>query len=85
VFHPTGYNGLGTPIVDHYSTVYATLPEYADPRDGRVYSAEGYNVPVAVPLAPNVEHTYNYGWGIPSSRRTPISRFVPEAHLIRQQ
>jgi hypothetical protein len=54
------------------------MPEYSDPRDGRVYSAEGYNVPIAMPLAPNVEHQYNYGWGIPSSRLTPISRFIPE-------
>jgi hypothetical protein len=58
--------------------VYATMPEYADPRDGRVYSHEGYNVPVAVPLAPVVENQYNYGWGIPSSRLTPVSRFIPE-------
>ncbi len=79
---PTGYCGMGTPVVDCYSMVYATLPEYADPRDGRVYSAEGFNVPVAMPLAPNVEHTYNYGWGIPSSRLTPISRFINETGVV---
>ncbi|MGE5191850.1 MAG: hypothetical protein ACM3U2_05065, partial [Deltaproteobacteria bacterium] len=42
-------------------------PYYCDPRDQRVYSAHGYNVPVTVPLAPMVRH-FNYGWGIPSSR-----------------
>ena len=41
------------------------------------------NVPVAMPLAPNVEHQYNYGWGIPSSRLTPISRFIPEGQVVR--
>jgi hypothetical protein len=40
---------------------------YCDYRDRLVYSAEGYNVPVTVPLAPNCR-IYNYGWGIPSSR-----------------
>lgn len=44
------------------------LGYHCDPRDTRLYSAQGYDVPVAVPLAPNVKHTYNYGWGIPSSR-----------------
>lgn len=39
-----------------------------DPRDTQLYPAQGYNVPVAVPLAPVVKHTYNYGWGVPSSR-----------------
>ncbi len=42
---------------------------YCDPRDTRIYSAQGYNVPVTVPLAP-VCRTYNYGWGIPSTRLT---------------
>jgi hypothetical protein len=40
---------------------------YCDSRDLQVYSAQGYNVPVTVPLAP-VCRTFNYGWGIPSSR-----------------
>ena len=79
---PGTHCGMRTPVVDCYSMVYATLPEYADPRDGRVYSAEGFNVPVAMPLAPNVEHTYNYGWGIPSSRLTPISRFINEGGVV---
>jgi len=57
-----------------YDIVYAVNPCYFDKRDGRAYSAQGWGVPMAVPLAPNVEHTYNYGWGIPSSRLTPVSR-----------
>jgi hypothetical protein len=40
---------------------------YCDPRDQRLYSAQGFNVPVTVPLAP-VCRSYNYGWGIPSVR-----------------
>ena len=57
-----------------YDIVYAADPNYFDSRDGRVYSAQGYGIPMSVPLAPNVEHAYSYGWGIPSSRLTPISR-----------
>lgn len=81
--YPEGCGGRGCAIVDKYSMVYATMPEYADPRDGRVYAHEGYNVPVAMPLAPNVHYQYNYGWGIPSSRITPISRFIPEGQYVR--
>lgn len=56
-----------------YDITYAVNPCYFDRRDGRVYSAAGYGVPMAVPLAPNVGYTYNHGWGVPSSRLTPIS------------
>lgn len=42
---------------------------YCDPRDRLLYSAQGYNVPVTVPLAP-VCRTCNYGWGVPSTRLT---------------
>ncbi|MFQ5731217.1 MAG: hypothetical protein ACE5KM_04585 [Planctomycetaceae bacterium] len=72
-------DGCGTgnrhcwPIIS-YDIRYPANPLYFDGRDGRVYSAQGYGVPMAVPLAPNVEHAYNYGWGIPASRLTPISR-----------
>lgn len=70
---PNGYPPFG-----HYRMVYPADPSYFDQRDGQVYAAAGYNGPVSVPLAPNVGHTYNYGWGIPSSRVTPISRgYVP--------
>ncbi len=48
---------------------------YCDPRDLRVYSAVGYNVPVTVPLAPNVR-TFNYGWGIPSSRLSQAGTYA---------
>lgn len=47
---------------------YVQLGQYSDIRDTRLYSAQGYDVPVAVPLAPIVKHTYHYGWGVPSSR-----------------
>ena len=53
---------------------YPVNPYHFDQRDGRIYAAQGYGHPVGVPLAPNVEHTYNYGWGIPSSRLSPVSR-----------
>lgn len=59
-----------------YDITYAVNPYYQDPRDTRVYSAQGWGVPMAVPLAPVVGNTYNYGWGMPSSRMTPISRPV---------
>ncbi len=47
-------------------------PGYADPRDAQIYAAQGAGVPVAVPLAPVVQYTYNYGWGVPSSRLTRV-------------
>jgi hypothetical protein len=46
---------------------------YRDPRDSEVYSAVGYNVPVAVPLPPVVKYQYQYGWGIPASRLTRVT------------
>lgn len=76
-FIPTGCCGSGCPIAGRYRMVYAVEPHYADPRDGGVYSAQGYGVPIAVPLAPNVGHTYNYSWGLPASRLTPISHVGP--------
>jgi hypothetical protein len=57
-----------------YCMTYAVSPWYCDPRDGRVYSAYGWGAPMTVPLAPTVTNQYNYGWGIPSGRLTPISR-----------
>jgi hypothetical protein len=72
-FFPNGSCGKGTALVGHYSMVYPVNPDYQDPRDCQVYSAQGYYGPVAVPLAPVVNHTYNYGWGVPSSRLTPVS------------
>ncbi|QDU12138.1 hypothetical protein [Gimesia aquarii] len=75
-FIPTGCGGKGCPPIGHYNMTYAVDPYSFDQRDGRIYGAQGYGVPIAVPLAPNVRQSYNYGWGIPSSRITPISRIV---------
>lgn len=74
---PTGCGGGGCPPIGAYERVYAVDPHYADARDGNVYASQVTGVPMAVPLAPNVHHTYNYGWGVPSSRLTPISHIVP--------
>jgi hypothetical protein len=72
-FYPTGCGGAGCPWMGKYQMVYAVDPGYTDARDSRLYSAQGAGVPMAVPLAPNVRHTYNYSWGLPASRLTPIS------------
>lgn len=72
-FVPTGGNGQGIPWVGHYGRVYPVNPHHQDPRDGQAYAAQGYGIPMAVPLAPVVGHTYEYGWGVPSSRLTPVS------------
>lgn len=70
---PDGNGGAGMPLFGKYSRVYPNDPSYFDGRDGQVYGAQGYGTPVSVPLAPVVGHTYNYGWGVPSSRLTPVS------------
>lgn len=72
-FVPTGCGGAGCPPFGVYRMVYPADPSYFDGRDGQVYAAQGYGGPVSVPLAPNVFHTYNYGWGVPSSRLTPVA------------
>ena len=72
-FIPTGCCGKGCPPHGCYSMVYPLDPNYFDGRDGQVYAAQGYAGPVSVPLAPVVNHTFNYGWGIPSARLTPVS------------
>lgn len=71
-FVPTGCNGKGCPPIGSYSMVYPIDPGYFDRRDGQIYGTAGTGGPVSVPLAPVVHHTYNYGWGIPSSRLTPV-------------
>ena len=73
-FIPTGGGGAGIPFAGQYSRVYPQDPHYFDQRDGQAWGAQGYGMPMAVPLAPVVGHTYNYGWGSPSSRLTPVSR-----------
>jgi hypothetical protein len=81
-FFPSGTCGKGSAIAGHYSMVYPVNPDYQDPRDCQVYAAQGYNGPVAVPLAPVVNHTYNYGWGVPSSRLTPVSHPVAAPYPV---
>lgn len=73
----SGGDGVGVPLIGCYRLTYPVNPSYFDSRDGQVYAAQGYGGPVSVPLAPVVRHTYNYGWGIPSSRLTPISHPMP--------
>ncbi|HEX6986154.1 MAG TPA: hypothetical protein VF170_12310 [Planctomycetaceae bacterium] len=75
----------GGAIGGTYARVYALNPYYHDFRDGAVYAAQGYNAPIAVPLAPNVDYQWNYGWGIPPSRITPISRVVPSPYAVQPQ
>ncbi len=65
-----------------YCMTYPVSPWYCDGRDGRVYAAYGYGAPMTVPLAPTVTNQYNYGWGIPSGRLTPISRVAPRPGAI---
>jgi len=67
--HCNGGAAYGSGAWNHY---HAVNGGYCDPRDRQLYAAQGYNVPVAVPLAPVVKHTYNYGWGLPSSRLTRV-------------
>lgn len=75
-FIPMGNGGEGVPNVGWYHHVYAADPGYFDPRDGGVYAAQGYGVPISVPLPPTVRHTMNYSAGMPASRLTPISNVV---------
>lgn len=76
-FHPMGNGGEGVPPFGHYHLVYAANPNYSDPRDSQIYAAQGWGVPMSVPLAPTVRHTMNYSSGMPASRLTPISNVVP--------
>lgn len=58
--------------------IIAVNPDYYDGRDTELYATQMYGVPTAVPLAPVVRDSYNYGWGMPSSRLTPVAtRPVP--------
>jgi hypothetical protein len=76
-FFPTGCGGAGCPPLGKYARVYPQNPNYFDHRDGQIWAAQGYGVPIATPLAPVVGHQYNYSWGTPASRLTPISRIAP--------
>jgi hypothetical protein len=75
-FTPGGSCGEGAPLWGHYKRVYATEPHYSHPADSQVYASPMTGHPTAVPLAPTVRHQYNYSWGMPSSRLTPISNVV---------
>ena len=57
------------------SSLYTNQSYYYDVRDTRLYSAQKFNVPVTIPAAPMVR-TYNYGWGIPSARLSPIGGYT---------
>ncbi len=61
-----------------YNMAYPVNPWYYDPRDTRVYAAAGFGAPMTIPLAPTVQTQVNYGWGIPSSRITYLSRVAPQ-------
>jgi len=76
-FLPNGCGGKGCPPWGTYQMVYPLNPDHCDPRDGQVHAAQGYGVPMAVPLAPVVRHQYNYSWGVPASRITHISNHAP--------
>jgi hypothetical protein len=70
------YFNTTKPPCGHYTIVYPVDPWYGDARDGGIYAAEGQGGPVSVPLAPVIRHTFNYGWGVPSSRLTPVSHLA---------
>ena len=75
---PSGCCGQGCPPFGKYHVTYADEPDYADSRDGQAYGVQGYGIPMTVPLAPNVHQSYNYSWGTPSSRLTPIGHYDPK-------
>jgi hypothetical protein len=77
-----GYSGSYFGGLGGYNatSVYPAIGYYYDVRDTQTYAAQGYNTPVTVPAAP-ITRTYNYGWGIPSTRLSPIggySRWYPD-------
>jgi len=80
---PSGNCGQGTPPVGKYHMTYAHQPDYFDPRDTQLYGAQGYGMPMTVPLAPNVRHAYNYSAGVPASRITPVSNYNPQTSVRR--
>lgn len=74
---PSGCCGQGCPPVGKYHMTYADQPDYVNPHDTQIYAAQGYGMPITVPLAPNVNHTYNYSAGVPASRITTIGNYNP--------
>ncbi|MEZ6133067.1 MAG: hypothetical protein R3C59_30725 [Planctomycetaceae bacterium] len=82
---PSGCCGQGCAPIGKYHMVYADDPGYADGRDGgELYGAQGYGTHLSVPLAPNVRHSYNYSWGTPSSRITPMGQYNPGSGMAQQ-
>ena len=93
---PPGWRGSGRRLwsrfrygySERYPRSYVPVdPGYCDPRDQLLYSAQGYNVPVTVPLAP-VCRAYNYGWGVPSARLTrsgAYSQWYPNVAFTQTQ
>ncbi|MFN9720114.1 MAG: hypothetical protein ACK58L_15555 [Planctomycetota bacterium] len=77
---PSGCCGRGCPPVGKYHMTYADQPGYMDARDGQVYAAQGYGMPMTVPLAPNVNHQYNYSSSLPASRVTHIGNYNPSVY-----
>ena len=75
---PSGCCGQGCPPIGKYHMTYANQPDYVNPNDTQIYAAQGYGMPMTVPLAPNVNHTYNYSSGIPASRITTIGNYNPQ-------
>lgn len=68
------------PPVGCYKITYADQPGARHPQDGgMVYGAQGYGTHVSVPLPPNVHYSYNYSWGTPASRLTPVGHYTPGA------
>lgn len=57
-----------------YRIAYPLNPGFYDQRDGRIYAAQGYGIPMAVPLPANVKYACNRGWGVPSTRMSRVSR-----------
>ncbi len=75
---PSGSYGQGGPPIGKYHMTYANQPDYVNPNDTQIYATQGYGMPITVPLAPNVNHTYNYSAGIPASRITTIGNYNPQ-------
>ena len=75
---PSGCCGSGCPPCGKYHITYADQPDYINQNDTQLYAAQGYGMPITVPLAPNVNYSYNYSAGLPSSRLTQIGNYNPQ-------
>lgn len=59
----------------NWPSIYPAIGYYYDVRDTQTYAAQGYNVPVTVPLPP-ITRAYNYSWDIPSARLSPVGGYA---------